>query len=591
MKLLNRIPIKTFPVIFLFIFLPLCVRMTFIETGLTSYAWFPDAKETSDFFLYYRSLIFQALSGTMILILLFSFFHKKHLCLPRSFLLLFLYSMLCLLSAFFSINPRFSFAGIMEHYESVWVLLGYMICIIYCYQCTDSEKSLSVLMAAILIGITLQVIFGLSQLIGRDLLNTFFIKQLFIPETLSSYRETIEFRFQNDPFRRVYMTLYNPNYTGSYCALFLPVCISMIFYWRAKILKLFCGLLSILLFICFIFCGSKTAALSLLLVLAVFILLLMKRSGKKLILGLLIFSGSLLLIGLTDLAFGSHFYQYLKNSLDTKGEPYLLEQVQPTPHGVLFTYNHQTYTLSLDTDSDIPRVTDSQKNPVTLSWNPRQKAYLPENKSLCGLSFSSFEENEISYVQFTYQSIPWYFTNETENGSYTYVTIYGKPDQVQEAASVFPSEFDHFFTYRGYTWGRTIPLLKDTVLLGTGPDTFILTFPQDDYLARSRQDPLFFKQLLTKPHNMYLQTAIQTGLCSLAALLAFYVIYIKSFLFSFKKRERNSFTPLQSLSFGMFLGIIGYLLTGIANDSTLCVAPLFFGILGISFGLTKKAEH
>lgn len=589
MKLLSKIPVKTFPVIFLFVLLPLCVQMTFVKTGLTSYAWFPDAEETSDFFLYYRSLLFQTLCGVMTLLLLISYFLKKRWCLPKSFLLLFLYGLLCLLSAFFSINPRFSFGGIMEHYESVWVLLGYMICIIYCYQCSDSVKYLPFLMAAVLTGIALEVTFGLSQLMGMDLLNTSFMKQLFIPDALASYRETLEFRFQEDTFRRVYMTLYNPNYAGSYCALFLPICISMIFYWRAGILKLLCGVLSLLLFLCLIFCGSKTAVLSLLLVLAVFILLLTRQSGKKAIRGLLLFSGVLFLIGSADFALGSHFYRYLKTSLDTSGEPYLLEQVQPSSHGVFFTYNHQTYLLSLEASSNLPCVTDSRQNPVALFKDPHQNLYLPQEETLDGLSFSSFEENEISYVQFTYQDIPWYFTNETENGCYSYVTIYGKQDEIRKADSIFPSGFDHFFTYRGYTWGRTIPLLKNTILLGTGPDTFILAFPQDDYLARSRQDTLFFNQLLTKPHNMYLQTGIQTGLCSLAALLAFYILYIKTFLNSLKKRKQAAFSPLQSLSVGLFLGIIGYLLTGVANDSTLCVAPLFFGILGIAFRLAQKS--
>ena len=36
---------------------------------------------------------------------------------------------------------------------------------------------------------------------------------------------------------------------------------------------------------------------------------------------------------------------------------------------------------------------------------------------------------------------------------------------------------------RIYNWSRTIPLLKDTLLVGFGPDTFSKVFPQNDFFG------------------------------------------------------------------------------------------------------------
>jgi len=84
-----------------------------------------------------------------------------------------------------------------------------------------------------------------------------------------------------------------------------------------------------------------------------------------------------------------------------------------------------------------------------------------------------------------------------------------------------------FGSNRGYIWSRTIPMLKSTIVAGKGPDTFALYFPQYDFLNKLRyyQTGGIF---VDKAHNMYLQTALNTGILSLLALLAIFGMYAVS---------------------------------------------------------------
>lgn len=72
--------------------------------------------------------------------------------------------------------------------------------------------------------------------------------------------------------------------------------------------------------------------------------------------------------------------------------------------------------------------------------------------------------------------------------------------------------------------------LKSAVFIGYGPDTFAMYFPQHDISGKVKAygtDDI----IVDKPHNMYLQNAVNTGILS---LLAFLVMIISYFLSSIK---------------------------------------------------------
>jgi len=137
------------------------------------------------------------------------------------------------------------------------------------------------------------------------------------------------------------------------------------------------------------------------------------------------------------------------------------------------------------------------------------------------------------------------------------------------------------FSGRGFIWSRTLPLLKDNILLGTGPDTFLLAFPNDDYVAMSNGG--YATELITKPHNMYLQIAVQTGVLSLICFLVFYFWYFFSSLRLYRKADKSKYLPLVGI--GILCGTFGYMVVGIINDSMVVISPLYWTMIGIGLAI------
>ena len=116
--------------------LPLIFYFQIQYTGLEGQAWFPNKTTWTDFFLYGKSRCVHFIGLIMTAVLIVGAFRKKNHKFGREWLLVFCFGVLQLISAFSSIAPRQSFLGGIEQYESVWVLLGYLMIGCYAYQCT-----------------------------------------------------------------------------------------------------------------------------------------------------------------------------------------------------------------------------------------------------------------------------------------------------------------------------------------------------------------------------------------------------------------------------------------------------------------------
>jgi len=87
---------------------------------------------------------------------------------------------------------------------------------------------------------------------------------------------------------------------------------------------------------------------------------------------------------------------------------------------------------------------------------------------------------------------------------------------------------------------------------------------------------------------MYLQIGINTGLMSLLALLALYLMYFIDSMKIYFKRDINSF--LEYVGVGAFTGIMAYLAAGIFNDQIISVAPLFYSMVGLGLAVNRLVE-
>ena len=184
----------------------------------------------------------------------------------------------------------------------------------------------------------------------------------------------------------------------------------------------------------------------------------------------------------------------------------------------------------------------------------------------------------------------WIFSNEVEPNKYLLLNNFGNWLEVSTPPSAIFTNYTKLATNRGYIWSRTIPLLAQTLILGTGPDTFVTVFPQYDYVGRLNSGYSTI-DIFTKPHNLYLQIAVQTGVLSLLCVMAFYILYfIKSIkLYSTISYKENLFLHFSGL--GIFLGIFSYMIAGFANDSMIVLSPVFWILLGIGVKINQMISN
>jgi len=129
---------------------------------------------------------------------------------------------------------------------------------------------------------------------------------------------------------------------------------------------------------------------------------------------------------------------------------------------------------------------------------------------------------------------------------------------------------------RGYIWYKSAGMIKQTVLMGNGPDTYVFHFPHREAFEEG------FNKITDKPHNIYLQIGINQGV---VALLAFLFINIYAFRKLFKGLDRGLEGRRDQALIALAASIFGYLATSLFNDSVVSVAPLYWAMLGMLFSV------
>lgn len=591
--------IMLFPILFVVSILPLILRMEIVETGLSYLPFLPDNIERrADFFLLWKSRLFVATATLMLFLLLDFFLMKRQKDTDwKAWIPLWIYELLAVFSSVFSTYRDYSFGGMMDHYETIWVLLGYGVTAYYTYIFTETREDIRFVTAAALVGAGLHGVIGLSQLLDKNILDTSFVKAFMIPEKYESFADRIVFNFSGEAYQKVSSTLYNPNYAGIYFAMMLFLALTWIFSVSSK-KKVMFAILSAVLFVCLVGTGSRAAMLAFLLGLLLCIILMSDSGRRKWREGLLVLVCVAVLWAGYDNITGKHTMQRLADGFSHQSREYVMKDIAVEEDHIRIIFGDRTVLFGWEKEGEalFPRVTDEKGTPLPVISDEHDQIITIKDSYYDGLVFWCYRKEGVPYLCMEYEDMEWLFTDYTEDGALTYINMWGKPDCIEKAESVLFSGREEMFTYRGYIWGRTIPLLKNYLVLGSGPDTFLFVFPQSDYVMRSNMGFGFFSELLTKPHSMYLQMAVQTGVLSVVAFLAFVGSYIIRFIRILYNRRNISGDKRDAdigLAIGIFVSIVGYMIFGIANDSMLVTAPVFFVFLGLGmrFCALQKADR
>ena len=569
------------PILFIIAFVPLIVFAKAITLdGLEASLWH-DGVVQFNFFHYYKAIYFIVASYLGGIILLFLYWTKKlSFVKTKYYIPLGVYFFFVVVSAVFADDIDVALRGYYSLSQGVFVLIGYVLFIITIINLVQQEKHIkNIIWAFIFVGFIIGVI-GIGQYFGHDIFKTEFGRLLILPKELHIYSESMNFNFAE---YAVYATLYNTNFVGSFAALMIPLSFALYFYQK-KPIYIFASILFVVLMVFVGFGSNSRAGIIGLIVALILIAILFRKMIIRKPLHIVIPFVVLVMVGfgLNKVSEGRILnsfknLSFIKDveSAQTRNEFYIEDMI------------FDDYSLEIMTNEQDLHLEFFQNDLHFSNLEGTELEVIKDGKRI------TFVDEAFQDFSFTRSASDAYYTVVAYERSFKLkLTIDGFKMEGLAGNSELPSDPDKIeflegygslFSSRVYIWSRSLPLLKNTLIIGAGPDMFPIVFPQDDYVGKlnySRIDVIF-----DKPHNMYLQTGINTGVISLIALLSIFTIYI---IDSFKLFINNSFLTFKDfIGAGMFVSVTAYLVSGIFNDQIMSVAPLFYGMLALGIAINR----
>lgn len=415
----------------------------------------------------------------------------------------------------------------------------------------------------------------------------------------------------------VYATFYNPDYVGLYASLIVPILMSAVQVMNRKIWKALALIDVVMMLICVIGATAASGIIAMWLAIIIYITLHIISIRHKKTKVLLSIGALILLIGLSvGIAYTSTYLRehiLVENtSIDTDQQPTsdadldsdqalaaeipadhstLLNSIIETDKYVEFNYNGYLLRENIYIENGVALINfvDENGNQIKYTYDATSGVYSIEDPRFNTITSvtCSIDDQFIGFVT-TIDGKEWTFAygmGSEGNVTYYYYTDWSKMDKSIASESLFvPESKWGILNGRGFLWAKTLGLLKHHLILGTGADSFTLVFPHSDYVAMYKSG--YEDMIVTKPHNLYLQCATQSGVLALICLLLFYVLFfIRNGKRMLANQATNSSVSLMRNAF--FAGTIGFLVCGLANDSTICVTPIFCIVMGLALGLEK----
>lgn len=576
------------PIIFIISIVPLITYAKIIKLPIDEANFWRGGTIHFDFSSYYKAIYL--LAATMIaLILFFTLYIRNEILVQKEnkyYIPMAIYSILAVISALFSANKQVALIGFIELYQGIFVLLSYIVLMFLLINYTYNEKNIKLFTYAFTALIITEGLLGVGEYFGIDFLRSSFGTWLITPKSLQG----ISLKFTSAE-HTIYGTLYNSNFVGSFGAMMLPLSMALYLSTSDKKKSILFGFSLLLAFSLWLGCNSRAGYLGMSSASAVGIIVfrkVIKAQYKKLIPMLSCFI--LITIIFNIFSNGRIFSQF--NRLNPVTEADRIEGVQEQQQ-IRFeevSVKDNTFTIKTNKEKLIGVVTDYKIS------------FMDENRNI--LKTNSDEEGNITFTDIKYAYYSFHIP--PENPAQINTVIYGRAldlyidDSLNIKAISYnrkleiPIEaprmkiFDGretFASNRGYIWSRTIPMLKNTIFIGYGPDNYIMMFPHEDFVGRFNVGNTGIDVIVDKPHNLYLQTAVNTGVLSLLALIFIWLVYLIDCLKLYLKGNISSF--IEYIGAAIFLGITAYLVAGLFNDSIVAVAPLFWILLGMGIGINN----
>lgn len=580
---------RLFPLIFILVVIPLIVRVYPYYANLSSYPWFTTDDFQVDFFLHGKNVALNVIGVYMLVMLaLYAILGNIEKRKPWILIPIAVYAVLALASSAFSPYSSYSFRGNFEGFESIWSVLVYCLIVVYAFYMVRSASEVRVLLYSFSFGVLILTIIGVFQAAGKNPLSMPWISDLTIP---AQYRDELSGVIEYNAGS--YLTLYNTNYVGVYMSMTCPVLLFLLFNFNkyksfSNIKASVCTILNAVVFTVLLagafYClhksDSEAGVLALCMGMIMVPIVFYRKLWKHKIatLATVILAG--IVVAFIWKPYLSQAFQRLTSQLTAEPRTYDLTRIHADSEGVTFNYKGVEFTFCMeevDPDYWVFRAYDANGEPIEVvgdTW-----VFMFADEPYSDFSVAYYPIDDYLSMSISQGNNNWIFTNQTGTGTYQMLNNYGKWIDIADPERVKALDGkEALFSGRGYIWSRTIPLLKQSMILGSGADTFIFEFPQLDYVGR-----LFSgyadNQVFTKPHNLYLQMAVQYGIPAMIAFLVFFGMYFVQAFVIYSKKTLDTFEAKAGL--GIFIGMIVYMITGLTNDSMIVVSPTFWTLMGI----------
>ncbi len=587
------------PMILTMAILPLIVRDKKIEVPehFQGYIMQPVVNEP---FSYYKSIFLFVITALMLAVLIYII--KKEgwrALLPKEkatryilggilFFLLF-----SVISTAVTPYREFAIIGSPLRFEGMLVYFCYIVIALYPVLLMSKDEKYSCIVPVSFAWITLFfLVLTVAELFGKNLLNTGYIHLWTGMEKTFPKIGRAVMIYPSPAFS---FTMYNPNFVGSFCAMAFPIFFIPIFDTQKKIpvrlgYEFLCFSILLILSLCKSQAGMVGVGISS--IVALFFLskkLLSYR--KKLITASLALI--LILIGAGIYSEGKMFLEVIDIfqeglrviSIDkdyvhdpTYGQP--ITDVIVTGKLARVVTTEGDFFIDF-TGETIVAESLNQKESV-----PLQKGinFIPSIHKDVNLEYKIYEDKRFVNIRF-------------QEERFARFAIYQKDDEAiyiglhEEGYPLEPIIAPHWGfegkekvgSGRGYIWSRSIPLIKDTLLLGYGPDTYVIVFPQGDYLAKTYMSNA--QILVDKPHSLYLQWMINHGVVATIGILFALGGYILTTVRMIKRKME--YAEIEYRAIAILSAVCGYLAAGFFNDSIVPVAPIFWALLGFGISINR----
>ena len=570
-------------------FVPLIVYAKHIDLeGTTQALYWTGQRQYLDFFSYWKSRWTVVLTALALILYIILYKQKKlpFKNLKQYYIPLGIYAICVIISTIFAIDTQTALWGFVDMYQGMFVLISYVLITFLTINFVNSEGDVTLFVKAFLALMIIEGLIGITQYFGFDFFQTKVGTGLIVPGRL--HVENLSFPFGP---KTIYGTLFNTNFVGSFATLMLPLSVAFLLGAKTRKQRIVSAIAVILMIFVWIGCNSRAGYLGVA-VASIFAVWLF----RKLIIKFWKASASIaailliIVIAMNTVSQGALFdriktfniVEQIKSVKAKDQTAFKFEDIELGKDTISIKTNIQTLNMRLDNNKlyfldenmiELPIKTVGNKieiQDVNKYWQ-LNNIKIPENYP--GISITT---------HWGWGTINFLFSQDG-------VKIIGSGGRLTEpivAESFKPiTGYEKLMSDRGYIWSRTIPLIKNNFITGSGADTYPIAFPQDDFIAKLNIY-MDASMVVDKPHNMYLQTAINTGAISLMAILVIIVMYIVTGLKLYNKTNFKVYEEYVGAS--CLISVIGYLTAAFFNDSVVSVAPLFWLILGLGIGINYK---